>query len=182
MNAASCALRQLVNEQVRANRAERKRQKEHDVVGRLRSAAEPLERRRDDTQAEQVLRKTQHAWRRVKRGRVPPRSRKRHRLRVPPENPGIQCGIACVVREHRAHLEDQRICQRDRDGAVHGKRQRGLLHWAGAGPPSCKSKMRTSGLPGTRAIGAQSSRPARLAGEKRSRNSFSSQSSTTRYA
>ena len=56
---------------------------------------------------------------RMENRRAPPAVRERHRLRVPPEQPGVENGVAGIVRHARREV------RREGPGPEHGERQEG---------------------------------------------------------
>ena len=90
--------RDLVRQHVRRHRAQWKGQEEYCVIGGDRFGAEPLHRRRDHAQTEQVLGERERAAQRPEHRRIPPVRGERDGVRVPPQNPRAQKRIAEVVR------------------------------------------------------------------------------------
>src|SRR5439155_690951 len=77
------------HERVRRERAQWEGKQETDVVGGCRTRPEPLQRRRDEADAEEVLGQPKRGRSRPENRRVPPVFRQRQRMRVPPQDPGI---------------------------------------------------------------------------------------------
>ena len=98
-----------VGEEMRAQRAQRERRDQGDVVAEQRLVGEQDQRRRDRGEPEQVLRKRQDPRRRVVDRRVPPVRGQWHRLRAgPPQDPRVEERIAEVVGDARPQVDRQR--------------------------------------------------------------------------
>ena len=88
---------QLLAQQVRRPTRERKRQQESYVVRKHRTPGQPVDWRGDRSQTEQVLGVGKDVWSRIKGRWIPPALRKRQRLCIPPEDPGVQYRVPQVA-------------------------------------------------------------------------------------
>ncbi len=115
---AVVAARNRVGQEVRRQRAENERKKEHRVVGEQRIAAHEDHGRRDDRQAEQVLGKRHRPieWKEL-RG-VPPGRRQRRHAGIPRHQPGVEQRIAEVVGHDAARVQRQGPCDRNGEDDV----------------------------------------------------------------
>ena len=112
-----------VRQEVRRQRAQRKRQEERGVVAEQRIAAQPDHRRGDPGQPEQVLRKGHRPGGREELRRVPPLFGQRQDTRVPGHQPGVEQRVAEIVGNPAARVQDQRPRQGHGEDEVDGCRE-----------------------------------------------------------
>jgi hypothetical protein len=91
--------KQAAHQHEREESRQREGQDEGNVVRRERAAPEPLERSRDQCEAGEVFGQRQCAWHRREEWRAPPRRGERHDVRVPPQKPDAEDGVAGIVRD-----------------------------------------------------------------------------------
>jgi hypothetical protein len=101
---------QAPHQEEREEPGQRERRNQRDVVCRDGVRTQPLDGRGDEADAGQVLRQRQRPLHRMEDGRAPPAIRERHRVRIPPEKPRVQDGIARVV----GHARGETGCERPR--------------------------------------------------------------------
>ncbi len=132
-------------EAVCGERRQRIRDEQHEVVGGHRVGAHPQERRADEREAEQMLRKRQGACDRPEARRVPPSLGQRHSVSVPPENPRVERGIERVVRESGRQIPRDRPCEHDRQRGVTCARHRPRYETSSIHSSACHAAARRRG-------------------------------------
>jgi len=109
---------------MRTQRAEHVRSQQRDVVAEQGVAGQRDERRRDRRQAQQVFGEGERARRGIEDRRIPPVRRQRHRLRRPPQDPGVEDRIAGIVRDAVPKVQGERPRIRQRECEVEARGQR----------------------------------------------------------